>query len=262
MNGQVPERTNYRDWLTRQSEATQREVLGATRYNMFKSGVPLKNFHQPNGRLYTLDQLKNRGYTIPPRRAVPETSFYTGAQTLSDTDYQMLARGKFSGKHLVGEQREVFDNYIKSGYRDMNSYLRTGEFANASTPGQTKVLANVFDQNRGVRLENPIVTWRGVEGSFANQVRALKPGDVLTDAGFGSMSTNSRVSGMFGNTMFKIEVPRGHQVLPGWAAQQELILKPGTRYRIMGQPTLMDLPSPRIATETVSTTVIRMQVIP
>ena len=70
MNGQVPASTTYYQWLGRQSAATQREVLGATRYAMFKQGTAITKFHAPSGGLYTLDQLSKRGFTVPPRSAV------------------------------------------------------------------------------------------------------------------------------------------------------------------------------------------------
>jgi len=62
MNGQVPERTTYYEWLQRQPAAAQREVLGPTRYNLWKkeSVAPLE-FHANSGRMLTLSQLKDKG---------------------------------------------------------------------------------------------------------------------------------------------------------------------------------------------------------
>lgn len=57
MNGQVPEKLNYRDWLKKQSVAIQNKVLGERKGVLFRAGK-LK-FDQPiyNGRPMTLKEL-------------------------------------------------------------------------------------------------------------------------------------------------------------------------------------------------------------
>lgn len=57
MNGQVPAKTTYSDWLKKQPAAVQREVLGESRYKMFRDGTPIDKF-VADGRVLTLDQLK------------------------------------------------------------------------------------------------------------------------------------------------------------------------------------------------------------
>jgi SPP1 gp7 family putative phage head morphogenesis protein len=59
MNGQVPAKETYSSWLKKQPAATQREVLGESRYKMFRDGTPIDRF-VADGRVLTLEQLKAR----------------------------------------------------------------------------------------------------------------------------------------------------------------------------------------------------------
>lgn len=68
MNGQVPARTTYLKWLQDQPAGVQREVLGTTRYRMWRNGeIKIENFYDTGGGFYTLGQLQRRGYSVPGR---------------------------------------------------------------------------------------------------------------------------------------------------------------------------------------------------
>lgn len=57
----VRSNTSYQEWLERQSVACQREVLGPSRYELFKKGdLPLERFTDSNGRTLNLEQLRQR----------------------------------------------------------------------------------------------------------------------------------------------------------------------------------------------------------
>jgi hypothetical protein len=59
MDGQVPDKLTYSDWLGKQSEARQAKVLGKAKAELFRDGkLPLDKFVAPSGHVYTLDQLK------------------------------------------------------------------------------------------------------------------------------------------------------------------------------------------------------------
>ncbi len=55
--GQAPASTNYNDWLKRQPKSFQDDVLGPTKADIFRSGVPLDKFVDERGRAYTIGQL-------------------------------------------------------------------------------------------------------------------------------------------------------------------------------------------------------------
>lgn len=51
------DKVTFNEWLKKQDDKTQLEVLGATRYKMYKDGVKIEQFVD-NGRLLTIDELK------------------------------------------------------------------------------------------------------------------------------------------------------------------------------------------------------------
>jgi len=59
MGGEVPEDVTYPEWFKKQSAGTQREILGKSRYDKFKSGdiTDIERFSDRTGKLYTLPQL-------------------------------------------------------------------------------------------------------------------------------------------------------------------------------------------------------------
>jgi len=58
-NGQVSVNISFEEWLKEQDTETQKDVLGVTRYNMFKSGTRISQFVD-NGVKLTLKQLNER----------------------------------------------------------------------------------------------------------------------------------------------------------------------------------------------------------
>lgn len=57
MNGEVPANMAFPEWLKRQPEATQKEVLGATRYELFKNGTKLDKFVNDENEIIPLADL-------------------------------------------------------------------------------------------------------------------------------------------------------------------------------------------------------------
>jgi SPP1 gp7 family putative phage head morphogenesis protein len=58
INGQVPADMTYYDWLSTQSAATQKDVLGATRYDLWKKGGVSPDRFYDDGRYMTLDEMR------------------------------------------------------------------------------------------------------------------------------------------------------------------------------------------------------------
>lgn len=59
--GQVKATTTYTSWFANQSAAYQREWLGPSRYELYKTGkYPLDRFVDPTGREYSLEELRAR----------------------------------------------------------------------------------------------------------------------------------------------------------------------------------------------------------
>jgi len=61
MNGQVPANVTYFEWLDRQGAKTQRDVVGPTRYKLWKEGgIAPDRFQNDLGRRFTLDELRKQ----------------------------------------------------------------------------------------------------------------------------------------------------------------------------------------------------------
>lgn len=57
MDGQVPEKVNYNEWLRGRSEKFQNEVLGPRRAELFRGGLDVDGFVNREGRTLTLKEL-------------------------------------------------------------------------------------------------------------------------------------------------------------------------------------------------------------
>jgi hypothetical protein len=55
-NGQIDSKITFEKWLEQQDEKTQKTVLGATRFKMYKDGVKFEQFVD-NGRTLTIEEL-------------------------------------------------------------------------------------------------------------------------------------------------------------------------------------------------------------
>jgi hypothetical protein len=55
----VDSKTTYADWLAQQSEAVQREILGAARFKMYQEGMKIDSFVE-NGHKLTLKELAGK----------------------------------------------------------------------------------------------------------------------------------------------------------------------------------------------------------
>lgn len=61
MDGQVPAKTSYFEWLKTQSQERQEQILGIERARLLRDGeIAPENFFTRDGHLLTLEQLKNR----------------------------------------------------------------------------------------------------------------------------------------------------------------------------------------------------------
>ena len=79
LGGPVSARQTFPSWLKRQPAATQIQVLGKTRYKLFKDGTPMDSFVNNKNQVLTLDQLQAKTFpgdaslALPPGRTVPPT---------------------------------------------------------------------------------------------------------------------------------------------------------------------------------------------
>lgn len=61
MNGQAPAKVNYGDWLRGQDEEKQKEVLGRTRWDLWKKGsIGMADMVHQSGRPLTIEELRHK----------------------------------------------------------------------------------------------------------------------------------------------------------------------------------------------------------
>lgn len=61
MNGQVPQKTTYREWIKRQNASVQNEVLGVKRAKALRRGdLSVAEMFDDRGEFWTLDELRRR----------------------------------------------------------------------------------------------------------------------------------------------------------------------------------------------------------
>lgn len=74
-NGQKETSVTFEEWLKEQDEKTQKEVLGVTKYKLFKEGVKIEQFVD-NGQTLTLKQLAEKGLIDMPLREYEKQQMY------------------------------------------------------------------------------------------------------------------------------------------------------------------------------------------
>ena len=87
MNGQVPADLTYPDWFKQQPAAFQRELLGPTRYKMFKAGLEdVTRYSNRAGSLYSLDELYKKHPKIAAQAGLIDTDELTGITKAAAVD--------------------------------------------------------------------------------------------------------------------------------------------------------------------------------
>lgn len=163
--------------------------------------------------------------------------------TRTDTDMARIQREMEaqSGARTPAEIAAIRD-YSVTAYQGMNECLRTGSGCDP----------NVIDRNNELEsamrpITEPVTVFRrmmldnlpGV--TSAADLQSLVGSDI-TDAGFTSTSLDPAQTQLFGNVRLQIAVPTGTRAtVPGahsvHSGEQEVILAPGTRYRVIDVDT-------------------------
>jgi hypothetical protein len=133
-------------------------------------------------------------------------------------------------------QRSAIVSYTGAGYQDMNKCLRFGTNCTPSVQGRIKNASAAMRPTT-----QPITTFRGTNLAMFGvsniaELEAMQ-GDVVYDPGFSSTSINPN-SAFGGAVAMQIEIPAGS---PGayvanvsnYPNEQEFLLPPGTRFRII-----------------------------
>lgn len=244
------------EWLARQPDDVQREMMG-TAYDAYRSGgVALRDFvgtrndprwgrsvYQRSGR----DVLTNPGghYTPPrhTRRATPEPSVTLPpshpmpfASPLGDTysPIDLSARTVPQATKLyTGKTGRSWNEYKAGDYESINANLRRG---GAMTRADEARMAD-FKKHK---LDQNAILYRGVERDdvVGALFDPLVPGEAIDDRAFVSTSFSETVANRFSGDgfLFRIEAPPNTRYVPlddRTANEDEIVLPPGTRFFVM-----------------------------
>ena len=203
MDGQVPSKTTYQEWLKNQSVDRQNEVLGVTKAQLFRDGkLTLDKFVSPTGHVYTIDELKQRNakafeavqvvqaisepVQLTWKKDTPQARFHDDSFTAAP-DYMVNAIVKYDDK-----LNKVV--VLKGGgaYWDRWKKIETPPTAN-DVYGQS-----VWRHEYGHFLDNVLSdgnqTFRSSQKDFDDILRA-ETTEILNKAGFGrARSANAEIN--------------------------------------------------------------------
>jgi len=136
MDGQVPANMNYEEWLKTQPDEVVRDILGTSRFNLYKSSMPITSFIG-SGETLSLQQLiKKEGLelfggglidkTWQAQKAYADT-YYTAIRNRDDpTDIENISRNtSFSREEVESIRNHLFikDDHVL--YEDQRGRLAT-----------------------------------------------------------------------------------------------------------------------------------------
>lgn len=152
--------------------------------------------------------------------------------------------------HYVGTQESMVTNEVLRG--EISQLIDSGHIREprGDRPGnadevialhreRASDLSHLIDKY-GVENSKPMLVHRGVHTQHARDLRNLKPGDTVSNAGFTSTSSKSSVVGDMhtsfpGSVHMEITVPAGVKTIGGNGREHELILDKGIKLRYTGR---------------------------
>jgi hypothetical protein len=241
MNGQVPSDMTYYDWLNKQTAAAQKEVLGATRYKLWKEqGIKPLRFTNDEGRLFTIKELRTK---MPEAFAQFEgTPAIRSSTTMGGIGLSNQAMIKeFMDTPLPFNTSNSLSAYINDAFEDLNKRLRSGT---ALTEAQ-KVIRGDLDEILNARvLKQDTMFFRGMASDI--DPRTLV-GKTLMDPAYLSTSLDEQIARRFAAiasegeffSIIEMRVPAGSR---GWyvprsfgnkGAELEFLMPRGMRLEVV-----------------------------
>jgi hypothetical protein len=113
VDGPVPANMTYEEWLKTQPDEVVRDILGATRFELYKNGMPITSFVS-DGSTLTLKQLAEKeGIELPSRDSVPKGTAGSSGITDDQVNYEAinneLGRLRQLGKETGMERLSVMN---------------------------------------------------------------------------------------------------------------------------------------------------------
>lgn len=169
--GYVEDKVTFDKWLGEQDEKTQQEVLGKTRYSLFKKGVKMSSFVD-NGNTLTLDQLIERGVLevsggildkSPAKQAIFANDYYREvANRKSKSDIAKIAKNTGFSEEKIGAVR-------KHIFEDNEHLLSDGSKVKFSPDARIALAWQRLEQNKANENDIMLLNHEYVELCFMNK---------------------------------------------------------------------------------------------
>jgi hypothetical protein len=205
--------------------------FGVTNENLFEKKL-VEWLQTPAGKQWFQTKAE-ADYWLSNQPALPADSDLFETMTTTQARSMQTTMGDWTY-----EQQSALRFYTGSGYHDMNGFLR----------GKTRAVSDVVkryirDAKSGMKpVTRNFLVHRGTNytqfgvHSFEELVRMV--GMDVTDEGFVSTSVGGRAAFSSNNVIMEIEVPKGAKAaylkpISNFPSENELLLAPGTRFRIL-----------------------------
>ena len=159
------------------------------------------------------------------------------AQIMENSAYRQLSyrfweiNGPLDTHPRAEKIYEAWNEYMADGYQSINGSLRTGG-GSSRDKQYAKDISLSF--RYGAPLDQDTQLFRGVS-SLGGQ--AVKPGSVITDKAFSSVSTLESEAARFSRGsegwLLRVTAPKGTKVVPLSSGEGELVLNKGTKMRVV-----------------------------
>lgn len=121
MDGQVPGKTTYEDWLKKQPRERVVEIYGKERADLFLSGkVSFDDLYKQDGALYSLADLRKKSGLAKPVAPAPKPQPAPAAKTLAqinaDNDAELKAYTLTEGRKKGKEHLAIYDAATGKSY--------------------------------------------------------------------------------------------------------------------------------------------------
>lgn len=221
--GKTPDIETGPEWLARQPEATQLQVLGKGKFELLKQNkldwTKMADIHNdpiwgPTVRQGLLADVKSS--TVVAKKVV-----YRDVNEWSVLEKDPAWQDAIAvTQDRKNEEFQALQRYTRSGYNSMNEYLRQG-IVTGSTGTSAEDIALIPKIDALFARVPPTIQDTTVIRGSGVDLSKLKPGTRFTDKAYVSTSTNARVSLEFmqlstapDKAIMVINVPTGSRVLP------------------------------------------------
>lgn len=247
ITGQVPDNLTYQDWLKKQPVTVQNEILGPARAKLFRDGnMTLDRFVDPNGRQYSLEQLKKRDADIFDDTFGGNVKKGAAEQLKRESDFKdWLGQDKYKAALReansvadIGHVRELdlseaelvaINAYTGTYYRTLNGALRSGDAISAARVEPFRSMLNAALDKM------PVYEGLTKRGAYldATAMSGLEVGKVLKEQAF--LSTSYGDGAFDGNVRYVIYSKNGKNIerLSSFSSEQEVLFKAGTEFEII-----------------------------